>query len=161
MFRFHASPQTWMDNEEDRCSGDSDNRDITLLHPEMFSIRALEGITTVGEERGMKNVELEEAVAKAVEELKKSNVKSVWAVEWLEADVLLLFRGKVYVLPDPELCRRIIFQHHDSRIGGHAEQWKTLELVAHSYWWPKMSRYISQYVKTCDLCLHTKIQWRA
>ena len=24
--------------------------------------------------------------------------------------------------------------------------------------WPQMSRYIGQYVKMCDLCLHTKVQ---
>ena len=52
----------------------------------------------------MKDVELEEAVAKAAEELKKTNVKSVRTAEWTESDELLSFRGKIYVPPDPELC---------------------------------------------------------
>src|ERR1700709_1494373 len=90
---------------------------ITLLPPEMFTIRALEGVTAVGEERevmrdirrGLKDSELEESVTKAVEELKKTNLKSVRSAEWSETDGLLLFRGKFYVPPDPELRRRIVF----------------------------------------------------
>jgi hypothetical protein len=27
-----------------------------------------------------------------------------------------------------------------------------------NYWWPQMSRYVSLYVKTCDLCMQTKLQ---
>ena len=59
---------------------------------------------------------------------------------------------------DPELHRHITSQHHDTRVAGHLGHWKTLELVSRNYWWPQMSHYIGQYVKTCDPCLWTKIQ---
>jgi len=42
------------------------------------------------------------------------------------------------------------------KVAGHSRCWKTLELVFRDYWWPQMSRYIGQYVSTCDLYLRMK-----
>ena len=39
---------------------------------------------------------------------------------------------------------------------GYPGCWKTLELVSWNYWWPQMSKYISQYISTCDFCLQMK-----
>jgi transposase InsO family protein len=71
-----------------------------------------------------------------------------------------MFCGKIYVPNDRDLRRRIVEQHQDTCIAGHAGCFKTLKLVSRNYWWPQMSRYIGIYVKHCNLCNRTKVQHR-
>lgn len=76
--------------------------------------------------------------------------------EWNAEQGLLLFRGCVYVPKDAELRRDIVKLHHDSLSAGHPGRAKTLELVSRNYWWPGMSKYINEYVSTCEVCNRTK-----
>jgi transposase InsO family protein len=154
----------------DHGVGSEDNEDVILLKPELFHIRALEGVTLSGEEaelvqkikERLQEGEVESAVAKAWEELRKAGgSQSIRLSEWSEVDGILHFRNKIYVPPDPDLRRRIVALHHDSRVAGHPGRWKTMELVSRNFWWPQMARYIGQYTSTCDMCLRTKIQRRA
>jgi hypothetical protein len=149
--------------------GGGDNSNVTLLCPELFAahaVRALSGLSPEGEEcdilhdirSGNCAGRQEDAVVKAAEELRRSKGKSIRASEWSEHDGLLCFQDCIYVPNDSDLRHCITSQHYDTRVAGHAGQWKTLELVSRNYWWPQMSCYISQYAKTCDLCLQTKIQ---
>jgi hypothetical protein len=103
----------------------------------------------------------EESVAKATRELWRDKGRgTIKSAEWSESDGLLMFHGKIYVPKDRDLRRRIVEQHHDTCIAGHAGRFKTLELVSQNYWWPQMSHYIGTYVKHCDLCNWTKGQHR-
>jgi hypothetical protein len=145
-FTLHHKPGCTMGKPDtlsrwaDHGSGQADNSDITLLTPELFQVRALSAIDTVREERSilqdvchaLKDGNLDEVVVKATSELKRDkSCKPTHSAEWSEiTDGLLLFRGKIYVPKGQDLQRRIVKQHHDSRIAGHPGRWKTLELVS-------------------------------
>jgi hypothetical protein len=76
----------------------------------------------------------EESVVKAARELRKDKGRgTVKSAEWLESDGLLMFHGKIYVPKDGDLRRRIVEQHHDTRIAGHTGPFKTLKLISHNY----------------------------
>jgi len=148
-------------------NGALDNENIVLLRPEFLTIRALEGVELAGIEqkilsdirKGNRNGDQEEPIAKAARELWSFANEAVHSLEWSNIDGLLWFRGKIYVPWSLDLRRQIVALCHDTQIVEHPRCWKTLELVSRNYWWPQMSRYISQYVSTCDLCLWTKL-WR-
>ena len=147
----------------DYGKGESDNQDITLLKPSFFRIQALRQghiiLTGIEDDllRRIRNAkDLDESVAKAAEQLKKTPTRRMDGEEWAEEQGLLLFNGKVYVPKDQNLRRELVAAHHDSPVAGHPGRWKTLELVSRNYWWPGISRYIAQYVKGCDRCNRTK-----
>ena len=148
----------------DYGKGGSDNEDIILLRPELIAVQALEGLYLEGLERDMlreicqgnQKGDQKEPVAKAARELRQTLSKTVHSAEWSEDDGVLRFRGKIYVPRNLDLRRRIVSLCHNTKVAGHPRRWKTLELVSRNYWWPQMSRYVRQYVCTCDLCLRTK-----
>ena len=121
----------------DHGTGSSDNADVVLLPPELFQVRALDSLSLEGEEkdilRRIRQAECrglrEDSVAKAAAALQQGSARSVQAAEWSEQQGILYFCSKVYVPNDPELRRRIISLHHDTKVAGHHGRWKTLELV--------------------------------
>jgi len=84
--------------------------------------------------QGNQKRDQEEPVAKAARELRQASSKTVCSTEWSEDKGLLHFRGKIYVLWNLDLWRRVVLLCHDMKVAGHPRRWKTLELISRDYW---------------------------
>ena len=136
-----------------------ENEDRTLVKKEWLEARTLEEVVIEGVDildRRRRSKAVYNAVVKIVEDMKRANVKVLRNEEWRKEDGLMLKEGKVYMPKDKELRAEIIQLHHNTPVGGHGGQWKTVELVTRNFWWPRVTVEVKQYVEGCDLCQRNK-----
>jgi hypothetical protein len=63
----------------------------------------------------------------------------------------IYYRNKLFIPENTELKMQIIYRTHNSGAGGHPGRMKTTELVSRSYFWPKMTHDIQNYIKSYHL----------
>jgi len=110
------------------------NENKMLVKPKWLEVRRMERVEIIVEgvdllEKVRKSKVKDNEVVKAVEEMKQAGVKMLRDKEWREVDSIIYKEGKVYVPKDNILRAEIIKLHHDTPVGGHGGQWKTVELV--------------------------------
>ena len=79
----------------------------------------------------------------------------------LEDDLLYYTRRGVQRLCIPrvdEVLSTLLYDCHDSLLGGHLGVDKTLAYAQRFYYWPKMEKDIREYVESCQLCQQCKSQ---
>src|SRR5260221_10511533 len=105
----------------DHPRGVDDNTDFTLLTLEVFELRATEAVTLEGEEaifmeRIRQSTQFDDPVVKA---LKALDVGELRSDEWMHVEGVVLYRGRVYVPDNPQLCHGLVHAHHGAAITGH------------------------------------------
>jgi len=138
-----------------------DNENETLVKKEWLENRRTEKVEIIVDgvdllEEVKRSKVRDDEVVKAVEEMKKVGVKMLRNEERRETDGIMYKEGKVYVLKDNKLRAEIIRLHHDTPVGGHGGQWKTVELVTRNFWWPGVTKEVKRYVEGCDACQRNK-----
>ena len=64
--------------------------------------------------------------------------------------------GPTEVISD-QVKKQVLYEFHDSPLGGHKGMNKTYRAISSRYTWPKMRREIEEYVKQCKSCQTNKI----
>jgi len=138
---------------------EKDNENRMLVRPEWLRKVQVEEVLIKGVdilEKIRKSKTKDDEVVKMVEEMKKEEVKMLRDKEWREEDGLMLKEGKVYIPGDEGLRMEVIQLYHNTPVGEHGGQWKTVELVTRNFWWPGVTREVKKYVKGCDLYQRNK-----
>jgi transposase InsO family protein len=74
--------------------------------------------------------------------------------EFDEKDRILQFQGRDYI---PVSLRETVLRlYHDGPLRGHPGTAKMLQVLQHSYYFPKMRNVIEDYVRKCTICRRNK-----
>ena len=74
-----------------------------------------------------------------------------------EEDEVAYMEGRIYVPNNKNLREEILKEHHDPTDIGHSGQYRMLELIKRTYWWPELKEDIKKYMQGCLKCQQNKI----
>ena len=81
-----------------------------------------------------------------VQALKKED-----SLTWKE-DGVVYMEERVYILNNRKIKEKILKENHDLVYVGHPGQYRMLELIKRTYWWPGLKEDIKKYVQGCFKC---------
>ena len=67
-----------------------------------------------------------------------------------------LYNRQIFIPESNDLHLQVLQARHDHQLAEHMGQSKTYHLVRCDYSWPKICKFVKDYVKTCSTCMHNK-----
>jgi len=151
-----AKPDLLSRRSDHKEGVENDNDNVILLKPEFFTKnRAAAAFINPPLVKKIIDAQKDDEEWRTCKGMDGSEWKTAKFAGWDNGDDdTLLYKGKIYV---PEPCRyEVVVSCHDTPVAGHLGQWRTLELIQRSFWWPGMAAYVGKFVKSCDQCQRTK-----
>ena len=134
----------------DHNGGEEDNKEITLLKDEV-SIQSINvKLKAQIWNTRAKDPQLISFRTKLGKKLKQPSFSK--PDNWSEDDGILLYKDKVYVPPDENIHRDIIWMYHKPVHMAHPGIQKTKDLVQREYHWDGISQFIMNYCRGCVIC---------
>ena len=89
----------------------------------------------------------------------KRKAPPLWTAltDWTLDNGLILFKNKVYVPEDLDLCWSIIAETHELPVARHPGHFKTLQLLKEWFYWPCMVTMMNNFVEGCTTCQQMKL----
>ncbi len=70
---------------------------------------------------------------------------------WKE-DGIVYMDGRIYVPNNIKTRETILKENHDKADIGHPGQYRIMELIKRTYWWPGLREDIKNYIQGCFKC---------
>lgn len=95
-------------------------------------------------------------IIEILKENRNTTMKKLLSEEHRLLGNTVIRRDKVYVPNNKAIKMKILQSRHDSLLAGHPGRLRTNELIQRDYYWPNMTKFINNYVDSCDRCQRTK-----
>ena len=146
-------------SQKDQVNTVEDNKDVQLLKDRMWTRKTTAKITILG-----RKVTTEEN--DIIKKIQKNNTREKEVIQALEKndelsweeDKVAYIEGWVYMPNNKELREEILKNHHDPVDVGHPGQYRMIELLKRTYWWPGLNKDVKRYVQECFKCQQNKVQ---
>ena len=134
-------------SRKDQVNTKEDNKDVQLLKDEMWTRKTMVKITMLG-----RKVMIEKS--NIIKKIRKNNTREKEVTQALEKkdglaweeDGMAYMEGRIYVPNNKKLREEILKEHHDPADIGHLGQYRMLELLKRTYWWPGLKEDIKKYM---------------
>ena len=134
-------------SRKEQVNTKEDNKDVQLLKDEMWTRKNIDKITML--ERKVITEESD-----IVKKIWKNNIREKEITQALEKkdelaweeDRMAYMEGRIYVPNNKKLREEILKEHHNPADIGHPRQYRMLELLKRTYWWPGLKEDIKKYM---------------
>ena len=134
-------------SRKEQVNTKEDNKDVQLLKEELWQqrttaeIKMIKRKTTVEEDDILKEIKRNTTREKeVVQALKKEN-----GLTW-EEDGVVYMEGRIYVLNNKKIKEEILKENYNSADVGYPGQYRMLELIKRTYWWPRLKKDVKKYI---------------
>ena len=121
--------------------GDTDNDDVVML-PDTLFVNLID-TDLANQIKSTKDYDpgIQDHLWTLTQDLPDNDSKLKLGPNWWIDDKstngpLLVYQGRHYIPNDPQLCRNILWKHHDAPSAGHPGQHGAYHAISHYYWWP-------------------------
>lgn len=66
------------------------------------------------------------------------------------------YKGRIVVPPKSTLVDKLLYEYHDTPLGGHSGDFKTYQQLSQEWFWPGMRKKVQQYVRACTIYQQNK-----